>query len=1590
MNISSTPLPGSLAQILQATLDTTRKQTVGVVAGLVSDEQGEWFGASGVKNLTTNAPVMASDRFQIGSITKTFVATVVLQLVDAGILKLNENLSQLLPSNLVSRIPFNDKIKLSQLLNHTSGVFNYADVLFNNATSLFNTWTPEELIGFAYDQPAYFAPGESWRYSNTNYILLGEIVEAATGKNLSQVIREGILTPLGMSNTFFATEESVPDVVNGYWDIDEDGRLNDVSFLSLSWAGASGNMISNAQDLTHFAEALFGGKLLQPATLQQMLTLVDTPNSNSFNGYGFGVARLRNVEGNVYGHNGLTLGYRANLWYSPEESLTYVDLQNTRVFTNFVVPILNTWNSISDMSTPTVSLQTLSLLLDSNDNVLAPAIVKSSEDGTSILSFILSAEGEIPEEGLVVTVNSNIAFRDNFAFLAERPFNLGGEFVGAVFNSAGEATGFKYRLTQSKAVINFRTSDNGKGNETVSFNLVADSGYKIDANAASSNVIFYDSLKTIPAPGNVPPEVSLSVSNPILNEVTGNTTTLTIKLTSPPPPEGVLVYIKGDRPARGGLLGRSLSEFDLFNAEVTGATFPAPDSTANGFFVRVTQQTATISFAAFPNDEEVEGLEEVTFSLVPVPGSKISTTGNAVTLATIDNADSQIQVHLAGSPAILVESAKTVSVHTFTLSAAPPKDGLVVSVVAPNISEFDLAGIKVEGGEIARVTPTGFDLKITAKTATIKLPVANDGKVEGLETATFTLQDAPAYQVNPSGTVATFKIVDTAAEAPVLTVSEANDIIAKAVDTNLNLSNNKVSFKSRLDFEFANSYDDGKGGTIYVDATEDVDMYKVTLKKGDRIYVDADANQFGPGRKVDPTLRIFDAAGTELAENVDGGAPDEIFAAKWEAYLDFTAPADGDYYIGISLWNNSRYNPNVPASGSGGDDGEDGTDPEGYGPGEYTLNINLNQPFVPAPTAIKPGDGKGPAISLYSVAGTYKNDFENLDFAIADQLIAETVPEGLSSAVSLVLTTNGEIPASGVEVFITANTALSNYFQVGGDKPFTRGGQFLDAVYDNTGKAIGFNFRIEQPFATIVLNPVNREVPETDGAETVTFSIIESVGYKASNISSTAITFYDTLPIRPAVLPTLEASLSVDKTELIESQETSFTITLSLNQAPPAEGIQLYVTGNAQDFLNEFSIFKAQFTGGIPVADGAVSGFYFRMFEKTATITLPVFNSADIIEGIEKFTLDLVPDNNADGYIVNPAKSSATITIKDTPDSQILPIVDTPEPAPATKELNDTLATAISTGLTSSNPKVTFDGQIEQHTTGRGANAIQIDITEDVDMYKVELKAGSQLIIDVDATEIGSKLQFAQIRVFDADGKELAKTGGNSFQAAPDEIFSVFNDPYLEFSAEKAGTYYVGISQIGNDYYDPKVAGSGSGWIFPNADILPGKYKLNLSLKEAPLNIVNGQSKDEILNGTEAKDVIYAKGGYDSLYGMGGDDVLVGGTEGDLIFAGDGNDLLLGDKGDDVLFGGANSDIFAFKKGDGADIISDFKVGEDKIGVVKGDIQVDDILFTQSSGITVAKVKSTGEILAYIQGVNVSQLGASSIVEVTSQQFTFG
>ncbi|MGD2179988.1 serine hydrolase domain-containing protein [Lusitaniella coriacea] len=340
------PLPPKLVQKLQKTLDSTLSDSgsVGAVVGIATPV-GSWFGASGQSNLNPKTEVSPRDRFPIGSITKTFVATTILQLVEEEVLSLDDTLNQWLPPDITQHVEYSDKITLRNLLNHTSGIYSYTEKLQTegekNPSLFIRDWTPKELVAYS-GEPNIFAPGEKWSYSNTNYILLGMIVEAASGSSLESEIRARILDPLGLENTFFGGEEEIPGgYASGYLDLNEDGDFEDivdgipedVTPFNLTQAWAAGAMVSNTQDLTRFIQALFAGELLAPDTFAQMRTVTDT-GMEGFS-YGLGIFS-RDIPGigKVWGHNGGVAAFSSNLLYAPDLGITYVDLQNSQPASN--------------------------------------------------------------------------------------------------------------------------------------------------------------------------------------------------------------------------------------------------------------------------------------------------------------------------------------------------------------------------------------------------------------------------------------------------------------------------------------------------------------------------------------------------------------------------------------------------------------------------------------------------------------------------------------------------------------------------------------------------------------------------------------------------------------------------------------------------------------------------------------------------------------------------------------------------------------------------------------------------------------------------------------------------------------------------------------------------------------------------------------------------------------------------------------------------------------------------------------------------------------------------------------------------------
>ncbi|WP_327233382.1 serine hydrolase [Streptomyces sp. NBC_01317] len=297
-----------------------RTGSVGVLAQSTGPH-GTRYATAGTANKATGTAVNPNDRFRIGSATKTYVATVILQLVGEGRLSLDDTVDHWLPAVVSGNGNDGTKITVRQLLQHTSGLFDYLGD-FPEVSSVdgyqadrHTTWTPGQLVAIAMRHKPDFAPGAGWEYSNTNYVLAGMIIEKATGHTWQQEVTRRILQPLHLSHTVVpTTDPRIPGAhLHGYSNFYKTGPTIDVTSLNPSAADAAGNMISTTADLTRFYSALLGGKVLRPAELAEMKKTVRAPDLDVLGpdaSYGLGLMRISlSCGGAYYGHGGDLPGY---------------------------------------------------------------------------------------------------------------------------------------------------------------------------------------------------------------------------------------------------------------------------------------------------------------------------------------------------------------------------------------------------------------------------------------------------------------------------------------------------------------------------------------------------------------------------------------------------------------------------------------------------------------------------------------------------------------------------------------------------------------------------------------------------------------------------------------------------------------------------------------------------------------------------------------------------------------------------------------------------------------------------------------------------------------------------------------------------------------------------------------------------------------------------------------------------------------------------------------------------------------------------------------------------------------------------------
>lgn len=323
-----------LEQRLQNVLDNGIKKynTSGVSAAVVFSEDKKWIGTSGISHDTvTIKPDMV---FAIGSITKNFVAALTLKLTEEGKLSLEDPLSKWLPE-----YPHvNSEITIRQLLNHTSGIYMFWsnqkiwDDLKKDRSKI---WTPEEVL--TYIKEPYFEPGEGFRYSNTNYLLLAMIITNATNSTLSSEFKIHFWQPLNINSARLSIEEKIPDnQAHVFGDnFNNDGSWLDLTFMpresheSITYGSAG--IFMTAEDLALWSSSLFEGKILNQQSMDEMTQFVNFRLSGNMMRYGLGVQLFRKNYSNgkkAYGHGGANIGTSVYMVYLPKHHLSVVVMIN--------------------------------------------------------------------------------------------------------------------------------------------------------------------------------------------------------------------------------------------------------------------------------------------------------------------------------------------------------------------------------------------------------------------------------------------------------------------------------------------------------------------------------------------------------------------------------------------------------------------------------------------------------------------------------------------------------------------------------------------------------------------------------------------------------------------------------------------------------------------------------------------------------------------------------------------------------------------------------------------------------------------------------------------------------------------------------------------------------------------------------------------------------------------------------------------------------------------------------------------------------------------------------------------------------------
>lgn len=321
----------SIEERLQNIIDERvgEDKLIGVSVSVRVDSEELWKLVGG--NSKLNVPIESDMRFGIASITKTVVAATTMKLIDEGVLSLDDTIGDWL---ILNNQNINESVTIFQLLNHFTGINDYfaGPGLWQTVeANLDVALTPTEVS--EYIGTPINTPGVTHEYSNSNYLILGMIIEASTSQTLGQVMREKLWTPLGLDNIYFGANEPVQGTMATPWrDTDGDGTLEDIAdqygpaYHSVFYGAA--DVFSTASSLSLWASNLYGGNVLTEESKQQMLTsYFDIPHP-TFIGYGLGVRKNIYAGRVMWGHTGGMRGYGSHMFWDPVSNLSIAILNN--------------------------------------------------------------------------------------------------------------------------------------------------------------------------------------------------------------------------------------------------------------------------------------------------------------------------------------------------------------------------------------------------------------------------------------------------------------------------------------------------------------------------------------------------------------------------------------------------------------------------------------------------------------------------------------------------------------------------------------------------------------------------------------------------------------------------------------------------------------------------------------------------------------------------------------------------------------------------------------------------------------------------------------------------------------------------------------------------------------------------------------------------------------------------------------------------------------------------------------------------------------------------------------------------------------